>query len=58
MKLKLLMSFSTLFQAVEIAQDADMIILAVGASWNSDGENGDRASLGLSVNQSMCFVAS
>ncbi|ROV97387.1 hypothetical protein VMCG_06866 [Cytospora schulzeri] len=38
-------------QAVSIAESADIIVLAVGASWNSDGENGDRATLGLSPSQ-------
>ncbi|KAF2643591.1 glycoside hydrolase family 3 protein [Massarina eburnea CBS 473.64] len=38
-------------KSVEIAQDADVIILAVGAAWNSDGESGDRGTLGLSANQ-------
>ncbi|RSL60448.1 hypothetical protein CEP54_006720 [Fusarium duplospermum] len=38
-------------QAREVASDADLIILAVGAAWNSDGENGDRATLTLSHNQ-------
>lgn len=36
-----------------MAKGADIVVLAVGANWNSDGENGDRATLGLSVNQSM-----
>lgn len=38
-------------QAVDVAQTADIIILAVGASWNSDGESADRATLGLSPSQ-------
>ncbi|ETS87430.1 hypothetical protein PFICI_01258 [Pestalotiopsis fici W106-1] len=38
-------------QAVQLASDSDLIILAVGAAWNSDGENGDRATLGLSPHQ-------
>ncbi|KAJ3802390.1 glycoside hydrolase family 3 protein [Lentinula aff. detonsa] len=38
-------------KAIEVAKTADLIILAVGANWNSDGENGDRATLGLSDNQ-------
>ncbi|KAJ3778545.1 glycoside hydrolase family 3 protein [Lentinula raphanica] len=38
-------------KAVEVAKTADLIVLAVGANWNSDGENGDRATLGLSDNQ-------
>jgi hypothetical protein len=42
---------SALSQAVSVAQDADAVILAVGANWNSDGENGDRTTMGLSQNQ-------
>jgi hypothetical protein len=38
-------------QAVSVAQESDVVILALGAAWNSDGENGDRATLGLSANQ-------
>lgn len=38
-------------KAVSVAQDADIIVLAVGANWNSDGESGDRATLGLCPNQ-------
>ncbi|KAJ6564983.1 glycoside hydrolase family 3 protein [Mycena vulgaris] len=38
-------------KAVDVAKTADIVVLAVGANWNSDGENGDRATLGLSVNQ-------
>ncbi|KAG7439704.1 glycoside hydrolase family 3 protein [Guyanagaster necrorhizus] len=38
-------------KAVDIACEADLVVLAVGASWSSDGENGDRATLELSVNQ-------
>ncbi|KUI67083.1 Xylan 1,4-beta-xylosidase [Cytospora mali] len=38
-------------QAVSIAESADVIVLAVGAAWNSDGENADRATLGLSSGQ-------
>ncbi|KAK0467422.1 glycoside hydrolase family 3 protein [Armillaria novae-zelandiae] len=38
-------------KAVDVASDADIVVLAVGASWSSDGESGDRATLGLSVNQ-------
>ncbi|KAG7100249.1 hypothetical protein E1B28_002021 [Marasmius oreades] len=40
-------------QAVEIARAADVMVLAVGANWNSDGESGDRATLGLSANQTV-----
>ncbi|KAK0219542.1 glycoside hydrolase family 3 protein [Armillaria nabsnona] len=38
-------------KAVDVANAADVVVLAVGASWSSDGESGDRATLGLSVNQ-------
>ncbi|KAK7046511.1 glycoside hydrolase family 3 protein [Favolaschia claudopus] len=40
-------------KAVDVAKTADIIVLAVGANWNSDGENGDRATLGLSVKQTL-----
>lgn len=38
-------------QAVSAAESADVIVLAVGATWNSDGESGDRATLGLAPSQ-------
>ncbi|KAI0542187.1 glycoside hydrolase family 3 protein [Xylaria digitata] len=38
-------------QAVQIARSADLVILTVGAAWNSDGEGGDRGTLGLSPSQ-------
>lgn len=38
-------------QAVSVAKSADVILLAVGAAWNSDGESGDRATLGLAPSQ-------
>ncbi|KAJ7773875.1 glycoside hydrolase family 3 protein [Mycena metata] len=38
-------------KAVDVAKTADLVVLAVGANWNSDGENGDRATLGLSAEQ-------
>lgn len=38
-------------QAVQIANSADIIVLAVGAAWNSDGESADRATLGLAPSQ-------
>ncbi|KAH8890185.1 family 3 glycoside hydrolase [Thozetella sp. PMI_491] len=38
-------------QATEIARSADVIVLAVGANWNSDGESGDRATLDLAPSQ-------
>ncbi|KAK5991890.1 putative beta-glucosidase I-like protein [Cladobotryum mycophilum] len=40
-----------LAQAVSIAKQSDVIILAVGAAWNSDGESGDRATLDLAPSQ-------
>ncbi|KAJ6571466.1 family 3 glycoside hydrolase [Mycena capillaripes] len=40
-------------KAVDVANTADLVVLAVGANWNSDGENGDRATLGLSVKQTV-----
>ncbi|KAF2184756.1 glycoside hydrolase family 3 protein [Zopfia rhizophila CBS 207.26] len=38
-------------KSASLAKDADVIVLAVGGAWNSDGESGDRATLGLSANQ-------
>ncbi|KAI1828393.1 glycoside hydrolase family 3 protein [Xylaria intraflava] len=38
-------------QAVQAAQSSDLVVLAVGAAWNSDGESGDRATLGLPPSQ-------
>lgn len=38
-------------QAVQVASSADLIVLAAGAAWNSDGESGDRATLGLAPSQ-------
>ncbi|KAI0976266.1 glycoside hydrolase family 3 protein [Xylaria arbuscula] len=38
-------------QAVQIAQSSDLVVFAVGAAWNSDGEGGDRGTLGLSPSQ-------
>ncbi|KAI0096245.1 glycoside hydrolase family 3 protein [Nemania sp. FL0031] len=38
-------------QAIQVAQSADLVVLAVGAAWNSDGEGGDRGTLGLSPRQ-------
>jgi len=40
-------------QAVDVAKDADLIVLAVGANWNSDAESADRATLNLSANQTV-----
>ncbi|KAF2170658.1 glycoside hydrolase family 3 protein [Zasmidium cellare ATCC 36951] len=42
---------SALSQALQLASTADKIILPLGANWNSDGESGDRATMGLSPNQ-------
>jgi hypothetical protein len=38
-------------KARSVAKDADLIVLTVGANWNSDGESGDRGTLGLCPNQ-------
>ncbi|KAL0935013.1 uncharacterized protein CTRU02_209604 [Colletotrichum truncatum] len=38
-------------QAKQVSSDADLVILAVGAAWNSDAENGDRATLSLPKDQ-------
>ena len=38
-------------KAVSVAKDADAVVLAVGANWNSDGESGDRGTMGLSPTQ-------
>ena len=38
-------------QAVGRASSADVVVLAVGAAWNSDGESGDRGTLGLPPSQ-------
>ncbi|KAF7350258.1 Glycoside hydrolase family 3 protein [Mycena venus] len=40
-------------KAVDVANTADVVVLAVGANWNSDGEGADRATLGLSVKQTV-----
>ncbi|KAJ7476840.1 glycoside hydrolase family 3 protein [Mycena galericulata] len=40
-------------QAVDVAKTADLIVLAVGANWNSDAESADRATLNLSANQTV-----
>ncbi|ROW11925.1 hypothetical protein VPNG_05177 [Cytospora leucostoma] len=44
-------------QAVSIAESADIIVLAVGAAWNSDGESADRATLGLAPSQDALATA-
>ncbi|CAN8104566.1 unnamed protein product [Discula destructiva] len=38
-------------QAVQLASSAEIVVLAVGAGWNSDGESADRATLGLAPSQ-------
>ncbi|OAA82592.1 glycoside hydrolase family 3 protein [Akanthomyces lecanii RCEF 1005] len=38
-------------QAVTVARDADVIVLALGSAWNSDGENSDNSMLKLSTEQ-------
>ncbi|CAJ2506689.1 Uu.00g078750.m01.CDS01 [Anthostomella pinea] len=38
-------------QTVQIASSSDVVVLAVGAAWNSDGESGDRGTLGLAPSQ-------
>ncbi|KAI1333537.1 glycoside hydrolase family 3 protein [Xylariaceae sp. FL0016] len=38
-------------QAVQLASSSDLVVLAAGAAWNSDGESGDRATLGLPPSQ-------
>jgi len=43
---------SAVQKAVELARDADVIILALGGNWNADGEGGDRGTMSLSANQS------
>ncbi|KAJ7661448.1 glycoside hydrolase family 3 protein [Mycena polygramma] len=40
-------------QAVDVAKSADLVVFAVGANWNSDAESADRATLGLSANQTV-----
>ncbi|CAK7212346.1 hypothetical protein SCUCBS95973_001432 [Sporothrix curviconia] len=37
--------------ALDLAAKADVVVLAVGSAWNSDGENGDRCGLGLPPSQ-------
>lgn len=40
-------------QTVQLASSADVVVLAVGAAWNSDGESGDRGTLGLPPSQDL-----
>ncbi len=42
---------SAVEQAIAAAEQSDLIILAVGAAWSSDGENADRDTLGLPPSQ-------
>ncbi|KAK7516425.1 glycoside hydrolase family 3 protein [Phyllosticta citriasiana] len=44
-------SSSPVDKAVTTAASADVVVLSVGSAWNSDGEGGDRGTLGLSPNQ-------
>lgn len=44
-------------QAVTVAKEADTVVLALGASWSSDGESGDRATMDLSPNQTILAEA-
>ncbi|CAK7234751.1 hypothetical protein SBRCBS47491_009055 [Sporothrix bragantina] len=37
--------------ALDLAHRSDVVVFAVGSAWNSDGENGDRSSLGLPPSQ-------
>jgi hypothetical protein len=43
--------------SIAIARDADVIVLALGAAWNSDGESGDRATLDFNADQSALATA-
>ncbi|KAI1503333.1 glycoside hydrolase family 3 protein [Biscogniauxia marginata] len=40
-------------QAVHLASSSDLIVLSVGAAWNSDGESGDRGTFGLAPSQDL-----
>lgn len=42
---------NSITEAVSISQDADVVILALGAHWNSDAESGDRGTLDLAPHQ-------
>lgn len=44
---------SSIQKAIDVAAEADIIVLAVGANWDSDGEGGDRSTLSLSANQTL-----
>ena len=43
--------------AKSVAADSDVVVFVGGGAWNSDGENGDRATMGLSPNQSKPSVS-
>lgn len=38
-------------QALDVSKDADVIVLALGSAWNSDGESSDSSMLALSTEQ-------
>lgn len=38
-------------KSVSIAENADVVVLALGGAWNSDGESGDRGTLDFNANQ-------
>ncbi|KAK4497026.1 hypothetical protein PRZ48_011475 [Zasmidium cellare] len=44
-------STTALTQALHLARTSSKILLTLGAAWSSDGENGDRATMSLSPNQ-------
>ncbi|CAH0019982.1 unnamed protein product, partial [Clonostachys rhizophaga] len=44
-------------QAKRVVSDADLIVLAVGAAWNSDSENSNHTTLGLSTGQKKLIQA-
>jgi hypothetical protein len=48
---------NALSQAVSIAAAADVVVLALGTAWNSDGENADSATLQLSEGQDALATA-
>jgi hypothetical protein len=43
--------YSSREQAIFLASTSDVIVLTVGANWNSDGESADRSTLSLSPSQ-------
>lgn len=44
-------------QAVALSRDADVVVLALGSAWNSDGESSDSATLALSKDQDRLATA-